>query len=1250
MKKLFVKTASVILAGIMTFSTGAVCASAAKISLPSKADFFDTKKTSYVEGEVIVSLKSYADSDCLKKQKAASVYGDGVKLKNSFTFDKNSGDTRFAVLKSSTLSTKELIASLKKNPNVKYAFPNFKSKVKAITNDTYSEYQWSLENNGQNGGTKGEDIKIKPLWDKAEKSDDKFVVAVIDTGIDYNSSEFKDVLWHNPYGNKLLGKYGYDFSLTHADGNPLDDNGHGSHIAGVIAAASGNSEGISGINKKNVEIMSLKAFDSSGSGYNDAIIAGLEYIQRAVELGTKVKAVNCSFGDYGSEDEKKAFDDIFNALGEKGVVFCVAAGNDGTNLNDQNDPDSDDYEEGIMDVPACCDSPYCITVGMTDENGELDDYSNYGDKYVDVAAPGENILSNVSEGCFNPTIYSESERDKLCAYYQSFDGEFKSGDFGYPEAVTDMSVDITLSKKLQFTQSEKFFGLSGKSLSVSVEGKRANKNAYYAFEVPFSVEDENKSYDISFVINSKSDCLGYVFDVPADYDNSVDIDNDTYSDMFGAFGGNDWPHYTFTADLENESYEKAKDRKLIFLVSAKDDIYIDDLAVSKHIENRDDFGRYDFKSGTSMATAFVTGAAALAYQAYPDADAKKIVNIIKNTGKVNAKLDGKIKNNKSLTLDTTEKFPPMIEKAGYTDDGKVKIEGVFSGTNKVYVDDKEVKTVSQDTENILIDDNGYNTHIVKIKVENNNGSDTYEVLLSNKKAVEKTTKVVGTPMDTSTMITVTAGKKAYFIDTLLATIGVLDTETPKSSYTYTDEMYSMDIKSLIKNDYSIITSAAYYDNKIYFTLRNSIRTSENSYTLGYETLFASYDLNRGKLKKLCELPDECTEGSSLGILNGKIYLIGGFVKQDLSFIDSVYMYNDDKKEFELTSLKLPAPRAYSSFIEYSGKLVGFWGADESGELPNAVIFDGKSWKTSVCTMKSFDYTAEEYTKDFTLKIYSGNLGVDKNGVFCNGSFIENYGDTYTYDIANDKLIENKYCFRNDLSEPRMVGTSVIGGFIGFNVVELEDMYDDIDEYGLDAKIKSETAIPIPQTVSQTMENISKINAYYIELDNASLYPEIKKPAVISAESVTLKAGGEKLLTVTNGTVKSWSSSNKKVASVSGGKVTALKKGSATVTALLTSGEKLNCKITVSSNPAVKIKGKALSSKFYSIKKGGKLALKISGKASGVNNAYSSTNKAVAKVISKNTSKTVYIKGYKKGKAAVTVKVNGVSFKIRIKVK
>lgn len=161
-----------------------------------------------------------------------------------------------------------------------------------------------------------------------------------------------------------------------------------------------------------------------------------------------------------------------------------------------------------------------------------------------------------------------------------------------------------------------------------------------------------------------------------------------------------------------------------------------------------------------------------------------------------------------------------------------------------------------------------------------------------------------------------------------------------------------------------------------------------------------------------------------------------------------------------------------------------------------------------------------------------------------------------------------------------------------------------------------------------------------------------KSAKLNKISASLNAGGTLTLKVTNGTVKSWKSSKKSVATVTNkGKVTALTKGSATITATLTNGKKLSCKVKVKTSPTIKIGKKKYSKKtVYTVKRNKTLTVNITGKAASVKNVYKTSNKKIAKITSKATAKKVKIKAYKKkGNATITLKVNGKAFKIKVKV-
>ncbi len=156
---------------------------------------------------------------------------------------------------------------------------------------------------------------------------------------------------------------------------------------------------------------------------------------------------------------------------------------------------------------------------------------------------------------------------------------------------------------------------------------------------------------------------------------------------------------------------------------------------------------------------------------------------------------------------------------------------------------------------------------------------------------------------------------------------------------------------------------------------------------------------------------------------------------------------------------------------------------------------------------------------------------------------------------------------------------------------------------------------------------------------------------LNKTAVSLKAGKTYTLKVIGSSVNHWNSSNTKSVKVKNGKVTALTKGSALITANLKDGSKLRCKVTVTSNPTIKINNKKfISSKTYYVERRKSLKIKLKGKALSVKNKYKSSKNKIAGITSKRSAKTIKIKGFKNGKATVTLTVNGRKFKIKIKVK
>ena len=305
----------------------------------------------YVPDEILVRFKPGVD--------AAAIATINATLGATYKATITSVDVQILSVPTGQVLTK--VEDYRANPNVAYAEPNFiayafeprNSKYEfripqlLTPNDPMFSQQWDLAK-----------MQLAQAWDLATGSG--VVVAVVDTGADAGHPD-------------LAGQWVAGYNFVGNNSNTTDDNGHGTHVAGTVAARTNNGLGVAGI-AYNAKVMPVKVLDSTGSGSYTAIINGITY---AADHGARV--INMSLGGYYSS---ASLQDAVNYAFNRGVVIVAAAGNDNT---------------ASPSYPAACQN--VIAVAASDQNDNKASFSNYG-SHISVAAPGVSILSTVRGGSY----------------------------------------------------------------------------------------------------------------------------------------------------------------------------------------------------------------------------------------------------------------------------------------------------------------------------------------------------------------------------------------------------------------------------------------------------------------------------------------------------------------------------------------------------------------------------------------------------------------------------------------------------------------------------------------------------------------------------------------------------------------------------------------------------------------------------------------------------------------------------------
>ncbi|MHC1685801.1 MAG: S8 family serine peptidase [Clostridiaceae bacterium] len=335
------------------------------------------------KSEILVDTNSSLTVEQVKSKIESVLHKNGV---NSSVNVKTAGDEKVKIDNSYIVSIEgnsgvnKLIDVIKKDTEFKNVSENI--TVIALASDVQYKTEWNLQNTAQkvpnrtaNGivdtiGKTGSDINYAGLTSYLTgKSVNKTLIAVVDTGINYELADLQGVVDY---------KNGYDF--VNNDNDAMDDNDHGTHVSGIIASKANNGYSMTGINS-NATILPVKVLSSTGSGTEANIAKGIKY---AVDKGAKV--INLSLGIRRVDgtavkpEEVPQIEAQIKYAYSKGVTVVAAAGNE---------------SKANLSYPA--NSKYVVSVGATENKDGLAYFSNYGTG-IDMAAPGVSIPSLISNG------------------------------------------------------------------------------------------------------------------------------------------------------------------------------------------------------------------------------------------------------------------------------------------------------------------------------------------------------------------------------------------------------------------------------------------------------------------------------------------------------------------------------------------------------------------------------------------------------------------------------------------------------------------------------------------------------------------------------------------------------------------------------------------------------------------------------------------------------------------------------------
>ncbi|MDD1723545.1 MAG: S8 family serine peptidase [Methanospirillum sp.] len=328
------------------------------LSLQSQSDLPD-----YAEGRILVKTETGPEGTVQALSDVSAEIGAIVEE----DYSSEGFDGLALVSLPANMSVQDGVSFYDNKPGVAYAEPDYYRYITAVPQDPEFWREWGMQNTGQvyreniSPGTPGVDIHATDAWNYQNSS--KTIIAVLDTGVDYNHPDLASNIWTDP----ATGTHGYN--AISGTNDPMDGQNHGTHCAGIAGAVANNGIGGSGV-VWNASLMPVRWINSMGIGSVSDEISAILWAER-----NGAKIISCSYGKTSFSQAEK------DAIAGSNALFVISAGN--------NNGDND-----LQPVyPASYDLPNIISVAALDPDNNLGGFSNYGKKTVHLAAPGTQIYS-----------------------------------------------------------------------------------------------------------------------------------------------------------------------------------------------------------------------------------------------------------------------------------------------------------------------------------------------------------------------------------------------------------------------------------------------------------------------------------------------------------------------------------------------------------------------------------------------------------------------------------------------------------------------------------------------------------------------------------------------------------------------------------------------------------------------------------------------------------------------------------------